>query len=46
MYGPLCGTVGYVKRIGARATLCINVDILGSSVEVSVSSADLEPFKE
>ena len=45
-YGPLCGTVGYVKRIGARATLCINVDILGSSVEVSVSSADLEPFKE
>ena len=43
-YGPLRGTVGFVKRIGSRATLYINVDILGSSVEVSVSSSDLEPF--
>jgi len=41
-YGPLRGTVGYVKRDEGRATLCINVDILGSSVAVSVSPCDLE----
>jgi len=42
-YGPLRGTAGYVKRDEGRATLCINVDILGSSVEVSVDPSDLEP---
>ncbi len=41
-YGPLRGTVGYVRRDEGRATLCINVDILGSSVAVSVSPCDLE----
>jgi len=42
-YGPLRGMSGYVQRAGAQAALCINVDILGSSVLVSVSPADLEP---
>ena len=41
-YGPLRGTEGYVKREGAHATLCLNVEILGASVEVSVSPADIE----
>lgn len=44
-YGPLRGTIGFVKRDGGRATLCINVDILGSSVEVSVSPDDLEKYE-
>ena len=41
-YGPLRGTEGYVRREGAHATLCLNVEILGASVEVSVSPEDLE----
>jgi len=41
-YGPLRGTEGYVKRDGARATLCLNVEILNSSAEVSISPADIE----
>ena len=41
-YGPLRGTTGYVKRDEGRATLCINVDILGSAVAVSVSPGDIE----
>ena len=45
-YGPLRGTVGYVKRDEGRATLCINVDILGSSVAVSMSPGDLEKVDE
>ena len=42
MYGPLRGTEGYVKREGAHATLCLNVDMLGAAVEVSVSPQDIE----
>ena len=41
-YGPLRGTEGYVKREGASMMLCLNVEILGSSVEVSISSSDVE----
>ena len=41
-YGPLRGTEGYVKREGAGMTLCLNVEILGAAVEVSISPADLE----
>ena len=41
-YGPLRGTEGYVKREGPKATLCLNVEILGSAIEVSVSPDDLE----
>ena len=44
-YGPLRGTVGYVKRNGANATLCLNVEILGASVEVSISPGDLEELE-
>ena len=41
-YGPLRGTEGYVKRDGAHATLCLNVEILGASVEISISPEDVE----
>ena len=41
-YGPMRGTEGYVKREGAHATICLNVDILGSAVEVSISPEDVE----
>jgi transcription antitermination factor NusG len=35
--GLLRGTEGYVKYDGEKATLCLNVEILGTCVEVSVS---------
>lgn len=41
-YGPLRGTEGYVKREGANATLCLNVEILGAAVEISISPEDVE----
>ena len=41
-YGPLRGTEGYVRREGAHATLCLNVEILGASAEIAVSPDDLE----
>ena len=41
-YGPMRGTEGYVKREGAKATICLNVAILGSAVEVSISPEDVE----
>ena len=41
-YGPLRGTEGYIRREGAHATLCLNVEILGASVEVSISPDDIE----
>ncbi len=44
-YGPLRGTEGYVKREGAHATLCLNVEILGAAVEISISPEDLEKIE-
>ena len=41
-YGPLRGTEGYIKRKGSKASLILNVDILGSSIEVSIPPEDLE----
>ena len=41
-YGPLHGTEGYVRREGAHATLCLNVEILGAAVEISISPSDVE----
>ena len=41
-YGPLRGTEGYVRREGAHATLCLNIEILGAAAEVAVSPDDLE----
>ena len=41
-YGPMRGTEGYVKREGAKATICLNVEILGSAVEVAISPEDVE----
>ena len=43
--GVMRGLEGYVKRDGPNATLCINVDILASTVEVAISPADLEDPK-
>ncbi len=42
-YGPFRGITGYVRREGPEATLCLNVEILGASVEMSVPPEDLEP---
>ncbi len=41
-YGPLRGTEGYVRREGAGATICMNIEILGAAVEMSISPSDLE----
>ena len=41
-YGPMHGTEGYVKREGAKATIVLNVEALGTAVEVSVSPEDVE----
>jgi transcription antitermination factor NusG len=41
-YGPLRGTEGYVKRDGAKAAICLNVEILGAAVEVEISPNDVE----
>lgn len=43
--GPLRGTEGYVIRKGREMSLCLNVEILGAAVEVSVSQMDLEKVK-
>lgn len=43
--GPMYGTEGYVVRKGREASLCLNVEILGAAVEVSVSTCDLEKIK-
>ena len=40
--GPLYGTEGYVVRRGREMTLCLNIEILGVSAEVSVPAADVE----
>ena len=45
VYGPMRGTEGYVKRDGPHATLCLNVDMLGMAVEMSVSPADIEKVR-
>lgn len=44
--GPMRGVEGYVKREGAKATLCLNCEILGLSVEVAVSPEDLVYVKK
>ena len=43
--GPMYGTEGYVIRKGREASLCLNVEILGAAVEVSVSACDLEKIE-
>lgn len=40
--GPLMNTEGYVRYDGTRATLCLNVEILGAAVAVTVSPDDVE----
>ena len=40
--GPLYGTEGYVVRHGREMTLCLNIEILGVSAEVSVPAVDVE----
>ena len=45
-YGPMRGTEGYVKREGAKATIILNMAILGSAVEVSISPEDVELVPE
>ncbi|MBR0197838.1 MAG: hypothetical protein IJQ34_06870 [Kiritimatiellae bacterium] len=45
LYGPMRGVEGVVKREGPQATLCLNVDILGTCVEVAISPEELEAAK-
>jgi len=45
-YGFLRGTEGYVRREGAHMTLCLNVEILGVSAEVSISPEDIEKVED
>ncbi|MBR1588823.1 MAG: hypothetical protein IJ658_10930 [Kiritimatiellae bacterium] len=40
--GSLRGTEGYVKYDGDQAHVCLNVEILGTAVEVAISPADIE----
>ena len=40
--GPMRGMEGYVRREGPNATICLNVEILGSAVEMAISPEDLE----
>ena len=42
VYGAFRGTEGYIRRNGANASICLNVDILGTAVEVSISPEDVE----
>lgn len=42
VHGAFRGTEGYIKREGANASICLNVDILGTAVEVSISPEDVE----
>lgn len=44
--GPFVGLTGYVRREGAKATIVVNVDILGRAVETSISPADCERVEE
>ena len=40
--GPFRGTEGYIKRAGREAKLCLNVDMVGRSIEIDVSPVDVE----
>ena len=43
--GPLRGTEGYVRYDGEQATICLNVEILGSAVELTISPSDVEKIR-
>ena len=46
VYGAFRGTEGYIKRAGANASICLNVDILGTAVEVSISPEDVKKISD
>ena len=41
-FGPMRGMEGYVRHEGPNATICLNVEILGAAVELSISPDDIE----
>ena len=43
--GPLRGLEGQVKRVGARTSLVLTVDILGRAIEATVAPGDLEKVR-
>jgi len=43
--GPMRGVEGYVKYDGTRAAICLNVEILGAAVEVTVSPDVIEKIR-
>ena len=40
--GPMRGMEGYVRREGPNATICLNVEILGTAVEMAISPDEVE----
>ena len=46
VYGAFRGTEGYIRRAGANASICLNVDILGTAVEVSISPEDVKKISD
>jgi transcription antitermination factor NusG len=43
--GAFHGMEGYVKYDGDQTSICLNVEILGTAVEVNISPADIEKIK-
>ena len=43
--GAFRGMEGYVKYDGDQTSICLNVEILGTAVEVNISPADIEKIK-
>ncbi len=43
--GPMRNTEGYVKYDGGKATLVLNVNILGSSIELAISPENVEKIE-
>ena len=46
VYGAFRGTEGYIRRTGTNASICLNVDILGTAVEVSISPEDVQKISD
>ena len=46
VFGAFRGTEGYIRRAGANASICLNVDILGTAVEVSISPEDVKKISD
>ena len=43
--GPLRGTEGFVRYDGEQATICLNVEVLGAGVALTISPSDVEKIR-